>query len=426
MMDDGILSFGGHHKTRAWFIRDERAGSARRLDGKLWHTKSKVLDTPGTSGLGAIGWPIGILRAKERQTVIVCEGGPDALASYAARVKLRGDFGIVCLLGDGLTIHESAIAYFTGKSVRFMAHANATGREFAERNARVLAGIATQVSIAILDDFLTVEGEAAIDLCDALAYRKPWGVPVDIEELFDFARTSARVRIIAVQPALFAASQSQEGRVTRDDSRITHGGHTRTQKMEGRNFTQDVQELHLKARELASTARGQSHKRLFALARAVLGFEAHTGSQVPRDSVFETWFFASKANLDPADTRPQYLARFRGMFRKVRKIPSKGHALIEAEQRARVSTMPDIPGATDFPNGWRFLAAVCRELQRLAGEAPFFIGTRDAARIATGTAHAEIGSRALQDLIEFGVIERVRRGDARPGGKASEFRYLLP
>jgi len=29
-------------------------------------------------------------------------------------------------------------------------------------------------------------------------------------------------------------------------------------------------------------------------------------------------------------------------------------------------------------------------------------------------------------IIRLGIIEPVRIGEARPGGKASEFRYLLP
>ena len=72
------------------------------------------------------------------------------------------------------------------------------------------------------------------------------------------------------------------------------------------------------------------------------------------------------------------------------------------------------------------LAAVCRELQRSAGEMPFFIGTRDAARIAMGAPHPQNGSRILEALAEFGVIHCVKKGIAKPGGDASEYRYLLP
>ena len=84
---------------------------------------------------------------------------------------------------------------------------------------------------------------------------------------------------------------------------------------------------------------------------------------------------------------------------------------------------PGVPGA---PESWRRLAALHRELARQSANGTYFLSCRDAARthhcLNKGSAwninHA-LASR-------HGVIEFVRPGDARPGGKASEFRYLLP
>ena len=427
----GVLRFGKHRGVCAWFVEDHHAGCARRLDGKLWTHRShpaKADHSPGTTGDSVIGWPIGILRAENHQTVIVCEGGPDALAAFAAREELLGDFGIVCLLGSGLTIHESALTHFTGKHVRFIAHNDEDGRQFALRNAVLLASIAAQISIASLDGLLTAAGAPANDLCDVLAFREPGTLPDEMAELFDFTQTGPRVRILAAEPAPSAASQGQPRLVTQDDSRSTQGLPKSTQMMGGRNTTGHFQDLHDTARELASTERGQSHTRLFALARAVLGFEARVGfeDRVMRDAVFDTWFSASRPTLDPVEKRPHYLARFRLAFGKVRIVPGQRDALKEAEERAQVAPLPDIPDAPDADLGWRRLAAVCCELQRAAGNAPFFISMRDAARIATGQRHAETGRRLLEALSVFGVIRCVKRGDARPGGNASEYRYLLP
>lgn len=426
---DGVLSFGTHHKLRAWFIKDEYAGSARRLDGKLWRKEAaKAWDVPGTSGESRSGWPVGILCAKGRETIVVCEGGPDLLGAYSVREELRADFGIVCVLGSGLTIHESARIHFAGKRIRFIAHADTTGFEFAQRNALGLFGVAEHVSIVTLEGLRKLDGVPAIDLCDVLAFRTAGTMTEEIAKLFDFSVNGHRVRSVPTSTAIAVPSQLSVA-VTQDDSRITQGGHTMTQRMGGKSkHARSIQDLHAKACELAATARGQSRKLLFSLARAVLGFEKSLGyeDRGMRDSVFETWYAASRSQLDPRKKRPDYLARFRVMFRKVRIIPGQRDTLKEAETRARASTWPEIPDAPDASNEWRLLAAVCRELQHLAGSAPFYISTRDAAGISIGQRHAETGRRLLEALTEFGVIKCVKRGQPRPGGDASEFRYLLP
>jgi hypothetical protein len=367
-----------------------------------------------------------MLPAREYHAIIVCEGGPDALAAYAARVALRGTFGIGCLLGS-LTIHESALPHFAGKRVRFIAHNDPAGIDCAERNARLLADIAEQVSIATLDGLHTVTGTPANDLCDALAFLSSCRVPDEVAELFDFARASARVRTSAVQRALFATAAPANGLVTQDDSRNTHREHKNTHIMGGEE-KERVEAIHHKARELASTGRHQSYRKLFLLAQAVCGFLGHTDckSNPLSTAIFDTWYSASRLNLDPQEGRAEYLGSFRSKFRKVRIIPGQRHALEVAEARARASTLPDIPDAADAPHGWRLLAAVCRELQRQAGGAPFFIGVRDAARIATGKSHPQTGSRILEALEDLGVIRCVKKGAPTIGGKASEFRYVLP
>ena len=427
---DGILSFGEHHKARAWFIRDERAGCARRLDGQLWRTQqgdAKALDTSGTSGVRVNGWPVGITRASERDEIIVCEGGPDALAAYAVREALHGAFGIVCLNGSALTIHESAREYFAGKRVRFIAHADAAGLDFAERNGALLLPIAAQVSIATLDGLLTTTGAPVSDLCDALAFRKPWCVPEEIAELFDFTRTSPRERILAAQSTLFPAPAPVAESVTQDHPRSTHRGLRSTQEM-GRREKKGIDALHEKAREQASSARGQAHRGMFLLAQAVCGHFGHRDCKADSLStaVFDTWFTASRPNLDPKETRAHYLGRFRGGFRKVRVIPTYQDTLAKAQERAKTGPLPEIPDASDASHGWRVLAAVCRELQSAAGEVPFFIGMRDAAEIATGLRHPQTGSRILEALAEFGVIRCVKKGEPKLGGDASLYLYLLP
>jgi hypothetical protein len=71
------------------------------------------------------------------------------------------------------------------------------------------------------------------------------------------------------------------------------------------------------------------------------------------------------------------------------------------------------------------LAAIHRELSAANGGNPHFLSYRDAAEaigVRPQQAHDITGA-----LVVFEVIEIVNKGDARPnGGKAAEFRYLLP
>ena len=413
---DSVLAFGEYRKTRAWFIRDEYAGCVRRLDGKRWGN-AKVLDIPGTSRLRRDGWPIGILAAKAGQSLIVCEGAPDLLAAYALREKFRADLGLVCVLGSGLTIHENALPFFAARRVRFIAHNDSAGDEFAQRNAALLAPIAAEVTIASLGGVNTAQGLQAADLCDAIANRHRFRVPDEISALFDFKRQSPAVQTIAPPREL---SHSLD-LVTQEDTRRTQGGLRKTHLKGRKELEMDIFD---KAASLASTARGQSRKNLFDLVRSVMAFEKQEGGN-SRDAIFDTWYHASRANLNPAETRAEYLAQFRRMFKKVRIVPGQCDALKEAIGRARAAIPPEIPDAPDAPSTWRLLAAVCRELQHKAGEAPFFISKRDAMRIIEKKFPME-GLRALEALEDFHVLKLVKRGEPRVGGKASEFRYLLP
>jgi hypothetical protein len=99
---------------------------------------------------------------------------------------------------------------------------------------------------------------------------------------------------------------------------------------------------------------------------------------------------------------------------------------LENVSKLSVSDLPVIPGCADAPESWRRILAFHRELWRYSGDKTYFLTCRDAAKALPGLSHqmAYYTNGALSDL---GAIEIVRVGDARPnGGKASEFRYLLP
>jgi hypothetical protein len=95
-----------------------------------------------------------------------------------------------------------------------------------------------------------------------------------------------------------------------------------------------------------------------------------------------------------------------------------------ALSRLPASALSEIPGMSDAPEYWRALAALHRELARQSANGTYFLSRRDAAR-----AHASLNKDSANTinhaLAQLGVIKVVRVGATRPGGKASEFRYLL-
>jgi hypothetical protein len=90
-----------------------------------------------------------------------------------------------------------------------------------------------------------------------------------------------------------------------------------------------------------------------------------------------------------------------------------------------VSELPVLPAMTEAPERWRRLAALHRELARQSANGTYFLSCRHAAKASPGLSHQTAYNINLA-LDRVGVIKIVRVGDARPGGNASEFRYLLP
>ncbi len=409
---DGVLHFSKYRGESAWLIQDEKAGSARKLDGKPWSSRgnAKVLDTPGSSGKRLEGHPVGMSVASTFGDIIICEGGPDLLAAYAIRCVSGWNFGVVCLLGSGVRIAEQTKGSFSGKRVRIVEQFDDPGKAFAETIVSDLALITSEVSIISLRDLLTADGQPAKDLCEVVAHRRE--IPTELLECFDFDSFPERVRNSGV---LHKTTKEYRGVLRK------------TELMGGGEFKEE-DTLTKQARNLASSGRGQSRESLFTLARIVYTYEKSkdVNSAVCR-RIFDVWYDASKPNLDPNKTRAEYLASFLSKVKKVRMPLGSGNALQEAIESADRKPYPEIPDASDAPEAWRRLAAVCRELRDGAAgsDRTFYLSTRSAALII-GKNSAMEGSRALEALVNFGVIECVRRGDAGlKNGKASRFRYLL-
>lgn len=81
---------------------------------------------------------------------------------------------------------------------------------------------------------------------------------------------------------------------------------------------------------------------------------------------------------------------------------------------------PAPPGTEPCGSGVRLLAALCRELQRTAGDEPFFLGCRTAGGLL-GVNHVQAW-RWMYLLQAEGLLEVTERG-SQCKNKASRFRY---
>jgi hypothetical protein len=424
----GLLRWEKRRGHRCYRYGDKRnAGCSRRVDNEPFRIGQAHVKAVAVSRGEQWHWPIGLddIAGRDAREIILCEGAPDGLAAFAfAEIEARTPHtGVAVMLGTGATIPAEALPMFSGRRVRIAADANPTGMDAAERWAAQLAPVAREVQILDLRGLTRTDGEPVTDLNDLHSL-----CPEDFEanrelwQITDLDSRGPRVRIVPCTPP----TRESQRPVTQDNPDNT--GLPRLPKTGGEKEKENALCSLVKAAEgLMAENRGESSKRMFAVARHVSAFERRHGrDDSARDAAFNAWYGLSLPALDPEHCRAEYHGTFIRSIAKVRKaIGAEGDTLANAIRRADAMPYPEIPRVPDAPKGWKQVAAVCRELQRDAGEAAFFLSARDASRII-GAKHPPIGHRVLNNLEAFEVLRRVSRGEARTGGKAAEFRYLLP
>src|SRR4030095_3738191 len=191
-------------------------------------------------------------------------------------------------------------------------------------------------------------------------------------------------------------------------------------------------ELRGLAARNACTERNTARTRRFKLLRDLKAVEKRIGQNLSNAELilmFNEWHRLSHPFLDPAKTRDDYLAAFLAELRKVRVPTGEGDTIKKAREavlKLSDSELPVIPGMPDAPESCRRLAALHRELSRLAANGTYFLSYRDAAKVCDGLSH-QFAHTITFALARLGVVKIVRKGQARlNGGKAAEFRYLLP
>jgi hypothetical protein len=195
-------------------------------------------------------------------------------------------------------------------------------------------------------------------------------------------------------------------------------------------------ELH---KELAGLARRNActraedvpEKKRFKLARDVRAVEKRIGRDLTAAELRRTcdkWEAASTPFVGWDDE--DHFAMFLAELTKVRVPTGEGDTLskaLGAVVKLAPSELPMIPGMPDAPESWRRLAAFHRELSCLSTNRhkTYFLSYRDAAKALPDLNHQTTYNITLA-LERLSVLKVVSKGEARLGGKAAEFRYLLP
>jgi CHC2 zinc finger len=182
------------------------------------------------------------------------------------------------------------------------------------------------------------------------------------------------------------------------------------------------------------TEHNDERERCWKLLRDLRAVEKGIGQELTIDElmvVFAEWHRLSESFLDSTKTRDAYLAAFLAKLRKVRVPSGEGDTLNKAREavsKLAPSELQMIPGMLDAPESWRRLLALHSELSSRSPRKnkTYFLSYRDAAKAHNGLSH-QLAYDITLAFERLGFIKIVDKGKAgATGGKAAEFRYLLP
>jgi len=425
-MRRGLLSFVQHRKRHCWRFGDSRNASLRRMDGEPFRINGELVkaeaETRGQSWHHLIG--IDDVVASNRLDILLApEGSKDALAAlhFADAEGILSSIGVVAALGAGINILAEDVEVFVCRRVRIIADVDESGMRTAVRIGEGLASAATEVQIFNLAGLKRDDGSPVKDLFDLTRIDyDDFEKSRDLWSVTDLNRRGERVQIITDDQKFFPSPPPH-------GSPESHGFPVYPVS-NSHELEKELEELALRN---ACTKRHTARERRWQLERDLAAVEKRISRKLTFDEkirAFHKWHSASRAYLDPKKTRDVYLAAFLAELEKVCVATGEGEVLAKALERVSsfaIGDLPELP-IPDAPEGWRRLAALHRELARQSANGTYFLGCRDAAR-----AHPSLNKDSANNIhnvlsqSEFGVISLVRVGDSRPGGNASEFRYLL-
>lgn len=214
-------------------------------------------------------------------------------------------------------------------------------------------------------------------------------------------------------------TERQSYRVT---EKLSHGDTEDTEE------TEDVPSLAASVKTLQEAVQlslkdGLNKDCLFKFARAIKAFEITHDHRLPPaelQSAFSLWWSTAKPLLPPDADMDEWLFVFEDTYQKTHAALG-ANSLQEAIRLADANPPP--PQAARFPSpNLKRLIAVCYYLQMLQGNSPFFLGVRDAAKIADAKSLMQAAAW-LAGLVHRSVLIEVEKGTRK---RATRFRFNLP
>lgn len=164
---------------------------------------------------------------------------------------------------------------------------------------------------------------------------------------------------------------------------------------------------------------GQRHKLVFELARGLKGIAALSDAD-PRDlrPYVQQWHKAALPVITTEHFEETWIDFLRAWPRV--KFPKGVEPMTQIFARAKASELPDI--ATNYQQAeLRMLVALCRELQRAAGDGPFYLSCRTAGRLLQ--VDHTTAWRWLWLLEQERVLNVAEKG-SQSKRRASRYRYI--
>lgn len=166
---------------------------------------------------------------------------------------------------------------------------------------------------------------------------------------------------------------------------------------------------------------GQRHRQVFEFARALKALPSYRDADVKSlDWAIRAWHEQAKPFIE-TQSFEETLIDFRKGWDKVR-FPRGEKSMAVIVERAFSAEVPEVATKYESPSV-RLLVALCRELQRAAGDGPFYLSCHTAGRLL-GSDHKS-ANRWLFLLTDDGILETVEKGSNRTQ-KATRYRYLPP
>lgn len=214
--------------------------------------------------------------------------------------------------------------------------------------------------------------------------------------------------------------EDQEDRDTQDTERLkTFSGSGVC--FQASDFAPEVlEQVKLAIRRTLPTGKAQRHRLTFELCRELKAIPAIADAQpIQLAGIVRAWWERAKEHSQ--SPYEEHFFDFAEGWAKV-KFPKGTEPMTQIMERAIAGPLPE--AAEQFEQEpLRLLVAVCRELQRAAGEGPFYLSSRTAGRLL-GVDHTT-AHRWLHGLKNMGILALVEAGSQNPKDrKASRFRYL--